>query len=299
MPSDPCAGNNPSSLSQSAAALPADTDEPNRQTDPVSAASPTTQPAQPAPIVQNPRYGLEVLAVLGVSLGMSGIYAVLYYIRAEISVKGGISATTAIVVSGPSTQYVWLDILDNLADVLHGVMPAALALVLLARDPGGPGFGIGLDWKRLRQDLLPGIGFAALIGIPGLGLVWVAHLVGVNAHIAVVNLPNLWYRVPLLLFEAAQNGILEEIVVVGYLLTRLRQLGWTDSRSLGVSAVVRGTYHLYQGLGGFFGNMIMGLIFGWWFQRTRRILPLVIAHGVIDAVSFIGYVYLHSKISWI
>ena len=37
----------------------------------------------------------------------------------------------------------------------------------------------------------------------------------------------------------------------------------------------------------------MGLIFGWWFQRTRRVLPLVIAHFLIDAISFIGYVYLH------
>jgi hypothetical protein len=105
--------------------------------------------------------------------------------------------------------------------------------------------------------------------------------------------------VPLLIHEAAQNGILEEIVVVGYLLTRLRQLGWSDSRALGASAVLRGSYHLYQGLGGFLGNMVMGLIFGWWFQRTRRVLPLAVAHTLIDAVSFIGYVYLHTRIKWI
>ena len=230
---------------------------------------------------------------------MSGLYALLYYVRAEVTVKGGISATTATVVSGPSTRFVWLDILDNLANVLNGLMPAALALVLLARDPGGPGLGIGLQWRQLRHDVLPGIGLAALIGIPGLGLVWAAHELGINAHIAVVNLPDLWYRVPLLLLEAAQNGILEEVVVVGFLLTRLRQMHWSDSRALGASAVLRGGYHLYQGLGGFFGNLVMGLIFGWWFQRTRRVLPLAIAHASIDAISFIGYVYLHDKVSWI
>ena len=43
----------------------------------------------------------------------------------------------------------------------------------------------------------------------------------------------------------------------------------------------------------------MGLIFGLWFLRTRRVWPLIVAHSVIDAVSFIGYVYLHNRYSWI
>jgi membrane protease YdiL (CAAX protease family) len=255
-------------------------------------------PGEPG-VVEKPHYGLEVLVVLGVSLGMSAIYALLYYVRAEVTIKGGISATTATVVSGPATRYPWLDLVDDLADVLNGVVPAALAILLLTRSPGGRGIGIGLDRLRNGVDWLAGIGFAALIGIPGLGLVWVAHELGMSAHIAAVDLPGEWYRIPLLLLEAAQSGILEEIVVVGYLLTRLRQLGWSDNRALGASAVLRGSYHLYQGWGGFGGNLVMGLIFGWWFQRTRRVVPLAIAHTVIDAVSFIGYVYLHPHLSWI
>lgn len=267
---------------------------------PVTDTRKTTPPqAEVPPPAAAQRYGLEVIAVLGVSLGMSAVYALLYYVRAEVTVKGGISATTATVVSGPATAYQWLDLLDDLAAVLHGLFPALLALVLLARVPGGVGMGIGLDRLHPRRDVLQGIGFTALIGIPGLALVWAAHELGINATLAVVDLPDAWYRVPLLLFEAAQNGILEEIVVVGYLLTRLRQLGWTPTRALGASAVLRGTYHLYQGWGGFFGNLVMGLIFGWWFQRTRRVLPLVLAHTLLDAFSFVGYVYLHSRISWL
>ena len=258
------------------------------------------RPSRTASDVGHSRYrGLEVLGVLGVSLGLSGIYALLYYVRAEITVKGGISSTTATVVSGPNTSYVWLDVLDNLADVLHGLAPAFLAIVLLSRDPGGVGFGIGLDTRRLRSDLIAGIGFAALIGIPGIGLVWAAHELGNQRQPGRRQPARYLVPGPLLLLEAAQNGILEEIVVVGYLLTRLRQMGWSDSRALAASAVLRGSYHLYQGLGGFFGNMVMGVIFGWWFQRTRRVLPLAVAHTVIDAVSFIGYVYLHDSIKWL
>jgi membrane protease YdiL (CAAX protease family) len=139
----------------------------------------------------------------------------------------------------------------------------------------------------------------ALIGIPGLALVWTAHQLGLNASLAVVDFPDVWYRIPYLLLSAFQNGLAEEIIVVGYLLTRLRQMGWSNQRALVASAVLRGSYHLYQGFGGFLGNMVMGLIFGYWFQRTRRVVPLVIAHFLLDAISFIGYLYLHGRISWI
>jgi len=263
-------------------------------------ATPDTDPLDSATAkAPRERYGLEVLAVLGVSLGMSGLYALLYLIRAEITVQGGISNTTAIVVSGTKTTYPWLDLADDLADILNGIVPPLLALVLLARSPGGPGFGIGFDFRRWRRDVAWGLGFAALIGIPGLGLVWAAHELGLNAALAVVDFPDVWYRIPYLLLSAFQNGLAEEVVVAAYLLTRLRQIGWSNQRALAASAVLRGSYHLYQGFGGFIGNMVMGLIFGYWFQRTRRVLPLVIAHFLLDAFSFLGYLYLHDRVSWI
>ena len=245
------------------------------------------------------RPGLELLAVLGVSLGMSGITAVLSLARAEWTVTGGIGASTSTVVSGGQSTYPWLDLLDDLAELLHGLAPPLLALVLLARFPGGRGLGIGFDLRRIRLESLQGVGFLALIGIPGLGLVYLAHVTGANASLQVVDFPDVWYRIPYLLASAFQNGFAEEIVVVGLMLTRLSQAGWTKERALLASALLRGSYHLYQGFGGFAGNFVMGLLFGWWFQRTGRVVPLVIAHFLLDAFSFIGYVYLHGKVSWI
>jgi membrane protease YdiL (CAAX protease family) len=259
----------------------------------------TTTAAGPATPVVRERYGWEVIAVLGVSLGMSGLYALLSFIRDQLTVGGGIANATHTVASGAQSSHELLDLADDLADVLNGLAPALLALVLLARTPGGPGFGVGLDLSRWRRETATGFGFFALIGIPGLALVYLARQLGVNANLDVVDFPDVWYRVPVLLLDAAQNGILEEIVVVAFMLTRLRQAGWTDQRALGASALLRGSYHLYQGLGGFVGNMIMGVIFGWWFQRTRRVLPLAIAHFLLDAASFIGYVYLSSHFSWV
>jgi membrane protease YdiL (CAAX protease family) len=46
---------------------------------------------------------------------------------------------------------------------------------------------------------------------------------------------------------------------------------------------------LYQGFGGFIGNFVMGLLFGYLYQRWGRVMPLVIAHFVLDAAIFVGY----------
>ena len=262
---------------------------------------PTAGAAAPSTVTSSPggeRLGLEVLAVLGVSFLASGVYALLNFIQTELTVPGGIGHATATVVQASQTSHPWLDFAFDLTDVFNGAAPAALALVLLARTPGGPGFGIGFDLRR-RREALQGVGFFLLIGVPGLGLVWLAHVVGVNASIQATDFPNVWYRVPMLVLNAFQDGLAEEVVVLAFVLTRLRQLGWTDSRAIGASAVLRGSYHLYQGIGGFVGNMVMGVIFGWWFTRTRRVMPMVIAHFLLDTASFVGYVYLHSRIHWL
>ncbi len=36
----------------------------------------------------------------------------------------------------------------------------------------------------------------------------------------------------------------------------------------------------------------MGLVFAEWYRRTRRTMPLVIAHTIIDVFAFVGYALL-------
>lgn len=260
----------------------------------------TGRPSE-APAAPKDYFGLEVVAVLGVSFGLEGLKALLDLIYSQLVINRGFGlkhVATAPIKSSNTPQYPWLDIAYQLVSILQGLAPAFLAIVLLMRSPAGRGLGIGLDrlgWRELGV----GAGFAALIGIPGLGLVYGARQLGLNAQIVVTSFPDVWYRVPTLLLEAFQQGIAEEVVICAFLLVRFKQLGRTNSRALVVASVARGSYHLYQGYGGFVGNAVMGLIFGWWFQRTKRVWPLVIAHGIIDAVSFIGYVYLAGRYSWI
>ena len=63
--------------------------------------------------------------------------------------------------------------------------------------------------------------------------------------------------------------------------------------------MVRGSYHLYQGFGGFIGNAILGVIFGVLYRKWGRVMPMIIAHTLIDAVAFVGYAALHGHVSWL
>src|SRR5699024_11412277 len=75
------------------------------------------------------------------------------------------------------------------------------------------------------------------------------------------------------------------------------RLGWSGRRIIVVSALLRGAYHTYQGIGPGLANLVMGLLFGEWYRRTRRTMPLVIAHTLLDMFAFVGYALLQSVIS--
>jgi membrane protease YdiL (CAAX protease family) len=102
-----------------------------------------------------------------------------------------------------------------------------------------------------------------------------------------------------LIASAFQNAAGEEIIVLGYLLRRFDQAGWSPRTSDTVSSLIRGSYHLYQGFGGFVGNVVMGLIFARLYRRWGRVTPLLLAHGLIDTVAFVGYVLLAGHVSWL
>lgn len=241
---------------------------------------------------------VEVWLVLGVSLGASALYAAVSLI-AKLTAARALSQQTATLNPSQAPGRPYLDLTYQLLGIFFAVVPALFAVHLMERDPGGAKATLGLDWRWPGFDLGAGVCLATLIGIPGLGLVYVAKLAGINAQIIPAALPPVWWAIPVLVLAAVQNAVLEEVVVVGYLITRLRELGWPDWRAILASAVLRGSYHLYQGFGAFLGNLVMGLIFGYFYQRFRRVLPLVIAHAILDVVSFVGYALLKDKLSFL
>jgi membrane protease YdiL (CAAX protease family) len=239
---------------------------------------------------------LEIAVVLVVTFGLSGLNAALSLIESALS-PGGVGGQTVALNPSRAAQST-IDLLFQLLGVLRLAGWAALGLYLLWRSGIGPRV-VGLARMRWRSDVLPGLGLAAVIGLPGLGLYLTAHVLGVSVTIVPSSLGDHWWRLPALILSACANAAAEEILVVGYLITRLRKLGWSENSSLLASALLRGSYHLYQGLGGGLGNLAMGVIFGRYWQRSNRLWPLILAHATIDAVAYIGYTLLRGHVSWL
>lgn len=239
---------------------------------------------------------LEVAVVLTVTLGLSAVRSGLSLVDALLQPVP--LAEQQVALNAPAARADLVDLAAQLVRALQLVGWGALGAYLLIR--GGIALRtVGLDARRPGRDALGAAGLAALIGIPGLGLVLVARALGVSATIVPTTLDGTWWQVPVLVVSAFANSWAEELVMVGYLMTRLRQLGWSENGSLLAQALLRGAYHLYQGLGGFVGNVVMGLVFGRVWQRTNRLWPLVGAHALIDVVAFVGYALVSPYVDWI
>ncbi len=232
--------------------------------------------------------------MLAMTFGVSAVVAVLRLGDALLSGLG----SYRVRMNRDQSRYDLINLGLNLVSVSQLVAWGALALYLLWRTGIGPA-GIGLGRLRWRSDVPGGVALAALIGVPGLLLYLAARHLGLNAEVEPSALHNSWWRIPVLILAAFANGFAEETVVVGYLITRLRQLGLSQTRAVWISSALRGTYHLYQGIGAGLGNVAMGLVFGYAWCRTGRLWPLVIAHGIIDAVAFVGYVLLSGHLAWL
>ena len=242
------------------------------------------------------RPGWEILLVLGVSLGQSAVYSVLQIVN-RLTVNVPLNQQTTTMNSSATPDRPWLDLSYQLAGVVFPAVPALLALYFLwlSRERTSIGFDLSRPWR----DLGWGAVVAAGIGIPGLGLYLTARQFGFNTTIAAANLAENWWTVPVLVLLAAMNGFLEEIVIVAFFFAKARALNWQPWVIILVSALIRGTYHVYQGFGGLVGNLVMGLVFGLVYAKTKRIMPLVIAHTLLDIVSFVGYALLVPYLTWL
>ncbi len=240
----------------------------------------------------------EIVTVFAVSLGASGVYALVQYIG-SLTAQQSLSKQAVIVHGTLAPGRPLLDLFLQLTNITLALAPVLLVFYLLARNGERPTKTLGLDASQPGKDLAWGALLAAVIGGTGLGLYLIAYHAGVELNVVAENLPAVWWRFPVLVLSAAQNGILEEVVVVGYLLSRLDKLGVNPVAAIAISAVIRGSYHLYQGIGAFFGNAAMGVIFGIFYRRYGRVAPLIVAHTLINAVTFVGYALLAGHVSWL
>ena len=231
------------------------------------------------------RPGIELLLVLGVSLGASAIYSILSLLRSITSEQG--LAGSQVTLNGSMADNPWIDLGYQLAGFVLPLVPVALVVYLLKLD-GSATAQLGIVRQKLAKDTLFGFYLTVLIGLPGIGLYLLARANGLAAEVVIDAIAQRWWEVPILLLNAAEASILEETIVVGYLFIQLRKLRLSETAIILISASLRAVYHLYQGLAGLAGNFIMGIIFGFLYSRLGRLTPLLVAHFLMDVAVFIA-----------
>lgn len=243
------------------------------------------------------RIRIELAVVFALSLGASAVYSIISLLS-KITAESALSSQTATINRQLSDRE-WLDFVYQFFGIAFGLAPVALVLFLLWEKKNSPFDAIGLNFLQPGRNLLRGVCLAAVIGVPGLGLYLVSRQLGISAEVIPAAMAEYWWSVPMLLFAAVRASLLEEVIVVGYLFNRLSRLGVSKNSQIVLSASLRATYHLYQGFGGFIGNFVMGLLFGYLYQRWGRVMPLVVAHFVLDAAIFVGYAVLKDVLTFL
>jgi len=229
----------------------------------------------------------EIGIVLALSVGRSAVSSVLSLIRA-LTRETALGDQTTSLNPGANAEQFW-DVLNQLLAQFFALAPIALAIYLLWEPTRSAFRKIGLDFRRLGADAGAGILLVLVIGVPGLALYAAGRAMGITVQVDAAPLDASWWTIPLLLLAALRAGLTEEVIFIGYLFDRLRRLGWGTWSIILSTAALRGAYHAYQGFGAIVGNVAMGIVFGWVYQRWGRVMPLVIAHVMIDVVAFVGY----------
>jgi membrane protease YdiL (CAAX protease family) len=187
----------------------------------------------------------------------------------------GHAISAGYLVPGHPVPTVALTVLARVTEL------AAVLLVvyLLARSGEGVG-SIGLAGGRWRRDLclvLP-VWYLALVIPQDIGR-WIVHAGGLPTYRVITPLPA-----PLLLgmVLSVVAGVLEEIVVLGYLVRRLEQRGWSPTVVVLVAVAVRVSYHVYYGPG-VIPIVLWALATVLLYRRVRRLAPFIICHMMWDA----------------
>ena len=166
---------------------------------------------------------------------------------------------------------------------IGGMVP--LVLLLLIRT-GQPPRWLGLGRAGSTSDILPALGLIAIsFGSQLLLAALISPLELAHkswfASVPTGGVPS-YYLIWGLVISAV-TAITEEVIVNGYLLTRLDQFGWTAPKALILSLALRTSYHVYYGVG-----VLLTIPFGFFltrsFQKHRRLNRAVLAHFLFDGI---------------
>jgi membrane protease YdiL (CAAX protease family) len=153
------------------------------------------------------------------------------------------------------------------------------------------------DWTLARVGLRPtakdsligvGLNIASYISYAALFILMTSLWPAIAQSVGATNLVDRNLDLPLIIAVCIVNPLFEEGFLCGYVMTVLKERRGMLT-AINVSVAIRLFYHLYQGPLGVLSITPLGLIFSYWYARTGRLWPLVVAHALADLVGFLAY----------
>ena len=179
----------------------------------------------------------------------------------------------------------WITGSDGFDEVARAGLAVAI-VVLLAGRRGRGAADLGLVGSQAKggPGLRQGIRMAAWAAL--------ALLVGgiVTSALATGNFPFGHHSAANTLLDLSASfnaGIVEETVVLAFLVTTLEHAGRPRAEIAAVALVCRGAYHIYYGPGAL-GILVWAAVFLWLFWRFRSVVPMVVVHIGWDSLVFLG-----------
>jgi len=169
--------------------------------------------------------------------------------------------------------------------LLYELLVMALLLPVLWYRGWRP-LALGLRWQR--RDPWPGIGLMFACVLACYPLKWLDGFMAEGMNPSMDAMVSGQLSLAAIVAISLVNPVFEEVFVCAYV---IRAMERTHSRAVAVnvSVAIRASYHLYQGPVGALSLVVVGLILGWWFARTGRLWPAIIAHGLMDLIALLAY----------
>ena len=230
------------------------------------------QPAPPARRISARRAYAEVLLV----------YAAFF--AASIVVGG-----EALARHYPRPSGSWAIFIPAAISELGTAALAVLVVVLLSGRRGITPRALGLGWP-VGPGSKPGVAQSLRIGVWAILALLAGGLVTVALAMGNKLGQPMHQDASYLTYTMAASltaGIVEETVVLAFIVTTLRQAARPVPEIVLVAVLLRCSYHDYYGLG-VIGIALWAAVFVWLFLRSGSVLPLIVVHAAWDANIFLG-----------
>ena len=224
---------------------------------------------------------VEVAVVFLVTLGTSAASALIGLAYA----LDGINAGSAFIVTVPGQPALSVGLASVYLVVRTAGAVGIVAYLIYRSGENFSALGFSLDSKR--RDLLLIVPF----GVVALTLQHAGFLLplpgGIQGGPDALPVPALYSITAVL--RSVEAGVVEEVVVLAFVVTRLRQAGLHPLLAILISALLRASYHLEYGWAAV-GPLLFGVGLASMYMLTRRALPAIAVHAGYDVlIAFQSY----------